>query len=73
MKIWHFLSEQLWIQDFPWGWGGMDPLGGHGPLMWVSFGENVCENERIGSSRGGVPGRPTLDLPMLNDTKPEQY
>ena len=22
--------------------------------MWAHFGENVCENERIGSHRGGV-------------------
>ena len=22
--------------------------------MWALFGENVCENERIGSHRGGV-------------------
>ena len=29
--------------------GGMHPLGGHGPLTWALFGENVCENERIGS------------------------
>ena len=39
--------------------GGVDPLGGHGPPMWVLFGKNVCENERIGSRRGGVrPARP---------------
>ena len=30
-------------------WGG-----GRAPLMWVLFGENVCENERIGSYGGGV-------------------
>ena len=34
------------------------PVGGHGPirgcghLMQMLFGENVCENERIGSHRG---------------------
>ena len=31
----------------------MHPLGGHGPLVWVLFSENVCDNERIGSHRGG--------------------
>ena len=37
---------------FPVG-GGMDPLGGgHGPLMRVLFGKNVCKNERIGSHKG---------------------
>ena len=34
--------------------GGVHPLGGHGPPTWALFGENVCENERIGSHRGGV-------------------
>ena len=36
------------------------------PLTWALFGENVCENERIGSHRGGgvCPARP-LDPPML--------
>ena len=39
--------------------GGMHPLGGHGPLMWALFGENVCKKERIGSHRGGhAPGTP---------------
>ena len=29
--------------------GGVDPFcRGGGPLMWALFGENVCENERIG-------------------------
>ena len=32
----------------------MHPLGGHGPPMWALFGENVCENKRIESHRGGV-------------------
>ena len=36
--------------------GGVHPLGGRGPPMWVLFGENICENERIGSHRGRVPG-----------------
>ena len=38
---------------FPVGGGGVDPLGGRGPLTWVLFGKNVCENERIWSRRGG--------------------
>ena len=33
--------------------GGMDPSGECGPLTGALFGENVCENERIGSV-GGV-------------------
>ena len=43
--------------------GGVDPLGGHvdslggrGPPMWALFGENVCENEGIGSHGGRAPG-----------------
>ena len=44
---------------FPVGGGGLGPIGGHGPLMQVLFGENVCENERIGSRRGWrAPGMP---------------
>ena len=40
--------------------GGVHPLGGRGPLTWVLFGENVCENERIGShSRWRAPGTPS--------------
>ena len=34
------------IQDFPYGGGG------RGPPTRVLSGENVCENERIGSRRG---------------------
>ena len=41
--------------------GGVDPLGGPGPPMQVLFSENVCENERTGSHRGG---HAPLDLPM---------
>ena len=33
--------------------GSVDPLGGRGPLTWVLFGKNVCENERIWSRKGG--------------------
>ena len=40
----------------------MHPLGGHEPPTQVLFGENVCENERIGSHRGWrAPGTPRLD------------
>ena len=34
------------------GGGGEHPLGGHGLRTLALFGENVCENERIGSHRG---------------------
>ena len=30
-------------------------LGEHGLPMWALFGENVCENERIGSRGGHAP------------------
>ena len=39
---------------FPMG-GGVDPLGGHGPQTQALFGENICENERIGSHREAAP------------------
>ena len=42
----------------------MHSLGGHGPPTWARFGENVCENERIGSHGGRAPGTPPLDPPM---------
>ena len=45
---------------FPVG-GGVHPLG-RGPLKWALFSENVCENERIGSHRGGACA--PLDPPM---------
>ena len=40
--------------------GGRAPIRrGHGPPTWAFFGENVCENERIGSHRGWrAPGTP---------------
>ena len=43
--------------------GGVDPLGGHRTPMWAVFVENVCENERIGSRRGGcrAPGTAPVD------------
>ena len=48
--------RQQWrIQAFP--LGGAEPLGGHRPLMQALFGENVSENERIGS-RWGAPAAP---------------
>ena len=51
-------------QGFP--FGGVRPLGGHGPPTQTVFGENVCENERIGSHRGGGVHRARpLDPPML--------
>ena len=39
------------IQDFPLGGGRPSPT-------WALFGENVCENERIGSRWGGAPAAP---------------
>ena len=48
------------IQDFPL-WGG----GGRRPATQALFGENVCENERIGSSWGARAGGAPLDPPML--------
>ena len=44
----------------------MHPLGGRGPPKWALFGENVCENEIIGSHRGRVLGTPPPDPPMLS-------
>ena len=38
--------------------GHVDPLGGCGPPTWALFGENVCENERIGPIGGRAPGMP---------------
>ena len=39
--------------------GGHAPIGGCRPPTWALFGENVCENERIGSH-----STPPLDPPM---------
>ena len=53
------LQENVWygvpVADpgFPVG-GGVHPLGGCGPPTSALFVENVCENERIGSHRGGM-------------------
>ena len=39
--------------EFPMGaWTRLG--GGHGPPMRALFGENICENERIGSRTGNV-------------------
>ena len=48
---------------FPVG-GGVDLLGGRGPLAWVLFGKNVCENERIWSHRGACARHVPLDPPV---------
>ena len=45
--------------------GGVHPLGGRGPLTWALFGENVCENKRIGSNRGACAGHAPPDPPMV--------
>ena len=43
---------------------------GRAPPMRALFGENVCENERIGSHRGWrAPGTPPLDPPMVSYIK----
>ena len=36
----------------------LGPIGGSGPPTQALFTKNVCENERIGSCRGHVPGTP---------------
>ena len=42
--------------------------GGRQPPMQALFGENICENERIGShwGRGVHAGSTPLDLPMIS-------
>ena len=40
---------------FPVGGRAPSRLGGCQPPMWVLFGKNICENERIGSRWGGAP------------------
>ena len=52
-----YVNLQWQIQDFPQE-GGMDSLGGHGPLTHAHFAKNVCKNERIGSHGGRAPGTP---------------
>ena len=39
-------------------WGGAEPLRGCQLLTQAHFGENICENERIGSHWGGRRRRP---------------
>ena len=56
---------------FPVG-GGVHPLGGHEPLTWVLFGENVCKNERIGSHRWHAPGTPAPP-PQIRQWVPNYY
>ena len=48
--------------------GGHAPIRGHGPLMWMLFGENVCKNERIGSHRG-FPPRSTNEMQIIYKKK----
>ena len=52
--------------------GGREPVRGErGPLMRALFGQDVCENERIGSHRGwrapGTPPRFANAFPNLNE------
>ena len=52
------MTSQLSVADPGFSIGGVDPLGGHGPLTWAFFAKNVCKNKRIGSRRGRAPGTP---------------
>ena len=54
------------IQDFPWGGGGRGPRRrGCGLPRQLRFENFVCQNERIGTLRGGArAGRAPLDPPM---------
>ena len=58
-------KQKNWV---PWKWAALPPQGriqdfvdpflrGRGPLTRVLFGENVCENERIGTRRGACAGK----------------
>ena len=51
MVLWYTGADP----GFPVGgaWTHFGGGGGRGPLTWVLFSENVCENERIGSHGGG--------------------
>ena len=59
LKITSNMSKHDKISDADPGFplGGLGPIGGgdwgHGPPTQVLLGENVCENERIGSHRVG--------------------
>ena len=46
------IHQQSTVADPGFPVGGHGPVRGHGPLTQALFGENVCENERIGSRRG---------------------
>ena len=59
ISLWHPVVDP----GFPVG-GAWTCYGGHGPLTWVLFTENVCENERIWSHRVGMCQAHPLDLPM---------
>ena len=60
------MAKAMTDPGFPVGGGGVHPLGGHGPPMWVLFAKNVCENERIGSHGGGhAPGTPPPPDPPM--------
>ena len=49
----HLLEQPVADPGFP--IGGRAPVrGGRGPLTWALFSENVCENKRTGSHRGGA-------------------
>ena len=52
--------------SFPLADPGFPVAGGRQPPMRTLFGENVCENERIGSRGGGAPVAPHLDPPMIS-------
>ena len=52
--------------------GACTHLGGREPLTQVLFGENVCENERIGSHREACIRHAPLDPPMT-DTRETGY
>ena len=53
--------------------GAVDPLGGPGPPMRALFGENVCENERIGSHRGCARARPPRSANDEPSTKQQNF
>ena len=58
-----YLSVPVADPGFPvsGGGGGAKPFGGHQPPKRALFGENMCNNEKIGSRWGGAP---LLDPPM---------
>ena len=65
VPFWNYLNKGLQqtvcnpVADPGFPLGGHAAVRGRGPLTWVLFGENVCENERIGSHMGWyAPGTP---------------